>query len=103
MDPNFFRVDLERVLELFVALVLVAMFLERALALLFEHDWFIAKFRREEGEANHRIRGCLLRVLVLEVRRRQCCGLARDDLCTGVPDHGGGNRGGLEGVAQALP
>ncbi len=41
MDPNFFHVDLERAFELMVALVLVSLFVERALALVFEHRWYL--------------------------------------------------------------
>ena len=41
VDPNFFRVDLERAFELMVALVLLSLFLERALAIIFEHRWYL--------------------------------------------------------------
>jgi hypothetical protein len=44
VDPNFFHVDLERAFELLVALVLLSLFLERALALLFEHRWYLENF-----------------------------------------------------------
>lgn len=47
MDPNFFRVDLEQTFELMVALVLLSLFLERALALLFENRWFLERFEQK--------------------------------------------------------
>jgi hypothetical protein len=44
MDPNFFHVDLERAFESMVAIVLLSLFLERSLALVFEHRWYLANF-----------------------------------------------------------
>lgn len=41
MDPNFFHVDLERSFEAIIAIVLLSMFLERTLALVFEHRWYV--------------------------------------------------------------
>lgn len=41
MDPNFFHVDLERSFQAIIAIVLLSMFLERTLALVFEHRWYV--------------------------------------------------------------
>lgn len=41
MDPNLFHLDLERVGEVLIALVLLSLLIERALALLFESRPFI--------------------------------------------------------------
>jgi hypothetical protein len=43
MDPNLFHVDFERVGEVLVAIIVLAFFLERGLALLFEHRWYIKR------------------------------------------------------------
>ena len=47
MDPNLFRLDWERTFEVLVAIILLAFFLERALALLFEHRVFLSRFDRK--------------------------------------------------------
>ena len=44
MDPNLFHLDWDRVWEVVVAVAVIAVLLERALALVFEHRLFIAKF-----------------------------------------------------------
>jgi len=44
MDPNLFRVDMERLGEVLIAIVVLSFFLERALALIFEHRLYIARF-----------------------------------------------------------
>jgi hypothetical protein len=41
MDPSFFRLDYEQVFEVLVAIILLSMFIERALALLFESKPYI--------------------------------------------------------------
>lgn len=45
MDPNLFQLDWERTIEVLATIVVLSFFVERALALLFEHKWFVAKFR----------------------------------------------------------
>ncbi len=44
MDPNLFHLDWERTFEVLMAIVILSFFLERALALLFEHRAYIARF-----------------------------------------------------------
>jgi len=44
MDPNLFHLDWDRTLEALAGIVVLAFFVERALALLFEHRRFVAKF-----------------------------------------------------------
>lgn len=48
MDPNLFRIDVERVGEVLLAIVILSFVVERALALLFEWRGFIALY---EGTA----------------------------------------------------
>ena len=43
MDPNLFHLDWERVGEVLTAIVVLAFVLERALALVFEHRWFVKR------------------------------------------------------------
>lgn len=43
MDPNLFHLDYERAFELIVTLSVIAIFVERALAPIFESRWFIEK------------------------------------------------------------
>jgi len=44
MDPKLFHIDWERLAEAMIAIVNLAFFLERALALLFEHRLFLKHF-----------------------------------------------------------
>jgi hypothetical protein len=44
MDPNLFHLDWERTFEVLGAIVLLSMFVERALALLFEQKLFVKRF-----------------------------------------------------------
>lgn len=46
MDPNLFAIDGERVAEVLLAIILLSFFIERALALLFEHRAFAIKLAR---------------------------------------------------------
>jgi hypothetical protein len=39
MDPNLFHIDLERLFEVLMAIVVLSFFVERALSLLFGHRW----------------------------------------------------------------
>jgi hypothetical protein len=41
MDPNLFHLDWERTTEILAAIVVLSMFVERALAIVFEHRWYI--------------------------------------------------------------
>jgi hypothetical protein len=43
MDPNLFHLDWDRLFEVLAAVTVLAFFLERALALLFESRWFLAR------------------------------------------------------------
>ena len=45
MDPNLFHLDWDRTIEVLATIVVLSFFVERALALVFEHKWFVAKFR----------------------------------------------------------
>lgn len=51
MDPNLFHLDWDRTIEVLAAIVVLSFFVERALALLFEHKWFIARFRNRGADA----------------------------------------------------
>ena len=44
MDPNLFHLDWERTFEVLAAIVVLAFFVERALAPLFENRWWLARF-----------------------------------------------------------
>lgn len=46
MDPSQFRIDWEVLTEVLIAIIILAFFIERALSLLFEHRWFVAKFEK---------------------------------------------------------
>jgi hypothetical protein len=46
MDPSAFRIDWEVLTEVLVSIIVLAFFIERALSLVFEHRWFVAKFRK---------------------------------------------------------
>ncbi|MBL7845558.1 MAG: hypothetical protein KF846_13690 [Cyclobacteriaceae bacterium] len=48
MDPNLFHIDYGRLIELVTALSLTAIFIERALAPLFESRWFIDRTEARE-------------------------------------------------------
>ncbi len=40
MDPNLFHLDWDRVFEVFAAIVVLSMFLERSLSVIFEHRFY---------------------------------------------------------------
>jgi hypothetical protein len=44
MDPNLFHLDWERTFEALATIVVLSMFVERGLALLFEHRWYLSRF-----------------------------------------------------------
>ena len=44
MDPNLFRIDWDRLAEVLTVVIVLAFLLERALALIFEHRLFVARF-----------------------------------------------------------
>ena len=44
MDPNLFHLDWERTFEVLAAIVVLAFFVERALAPLFENRWWLRRF-----------------------------------------------------------
>jgi hypothetical protein len=46
MDPNLFHLDWERTFEVLAAIVVLSFFVERALALVFEHRAFVRAFER---------------------------------------------------------
>lgn len=45
MDPNLFHLDNERLIEVLVAIVVMAFFIERALSVLFESRFFINRWK----------------------------------------------------------
>jgi hypothetical protein len=47
MDPNLFHIDLERLFEVLMAIVVLSFFVERALSLLFGHRWWVALEERK--------------------------------------------------------
>jgi hypothetical protein len=46
MDPNLFRLDWERVTEVLATIVILSFLLERALAIVFTHRWYIGAFHK---------------------------------------------------------
>lgn len=52
MDPNLFHLDWDRVAEAMAAIVLLALFLERALSLVFEHRYYIETI--EKGSRDYK-------------------------------------------------
>jgi len=46
MDPNLFRIDWSKLLEVLAVVVVLSFVVERALAIVFEHRYFIDKFGR---------------------------------------------------------
>ena len=48
MDPNLFHLDYEKLFEVLITIVILSLFIERALSILFESRFFIE--RTESGE-----------------------------------------------------
>jgi hypothetical protein len=48
IDPNLFHLDWERVFEVLCTIVVLAILLERAMSLVFEHRWFV-KYLNDKG------------------------------------------------------
>ncbi len=46
MDPNLFHLDWERTFEVLATIVVLSIFVERALALVFEQRWFLEIYKR---------------------------------------------------------
>lgn len=46
MDPNLFHLDWERTFEVLATIVVLSIFVERALALIFEQRWFVEAYKR---------------------------------------------------------
>ena len=44
-DPNLFHVDWDQLLEVIAAVVVLSFVVERGLALIFEHRWYVARFK----------------------------------------------------------
>lgn len=44
MDPNLFHIDWEQLFEVLAAVVVLSFVVERALALVFEHRWYVARY-----------------------------------------------------------
>jgi len=47
MDPNLFHLDWDRLFEVLVTIIVLSFFLERALALVFEHRLFVRYFDKK--------------------------------------------------------
>ena len=45
MDPNLFHIDMGRLFEVLVGIIVLSFFLERALAVVFEHRWWTARLK----------------------------------------------------------
>ena len=45
MDPNLFHIDLERLFEVLVVIIVLSFFLERALAVVFEHRLWAGRMK----------------------------------------------------------
>ena len=43
MDPNLFHLDWERTLEVLATIVILSLFVERAMAVVFESPWWVAR------------------------------------------------------------
>ena len=102
MDPNLFHVDMGRLIEVLVAIIVLSFFLERALAVVFEHRlWTSRKTVRLQGP------DCLfisiLRVQVLGFRCDQCHDPSRLDEHLGTSHYGRRDRRRQQGIHQALP
>lgn len=41
MDPNLFNIDMERLFQVLVAIIVLSFFIERALAIVFENRWLV--------------------------------------------------------------
>ena len=61
MDPNLFRIDMERLFEVLLAIIVLAFFVERALALVFEHRLYVI---RVQGKGLKEVISFLLAFLV---------------------------------------
>ncbi|MCK4454613.1 hypothetical protein KAU51_04725 [Candidatus Parcubacteria bacterium] len=61
MDPNFFYIDWERLFEVLVAIVVLSFLMERALAPLFESQFYIKRF---QGKSLKEIIAFIVGVLV---------------------------------------
>jgi len=48
MDPNLFYLDYERLFEVLVTIVVFSIFIERALAVVFESRWFVSMYERNK-------------------------------------------------------
>lgn len=44
MDPNLFHINWDRTLEVLVTIIILSFLIERALALVFEHRWYVSTF-----------------------------------------------------------
>lgn len=44
MDPNLFAIDGERLFQVLMGIIVLSFLVERALAVLFENSWFVARF-----------------------------------------------------------
>ena len=51
MDPNLFHLDYERLLEVLFTIAVLAVFVERALAVIFESRWFIRMYQRHPNRS----------------------------------------------------
>lgn len=51
MDPNLFHVDWDQLLEVTAAVVVLSFVVERGLALIFEHRWYVARFKERGFKA----------------------------------------------------
>lgn len=49
VDPNLFRIDYERLMEVLITIVIFSFFVERALSVLFESGIFIKKTKGKKG------------------------------------------------------
>ena len=49
VDPNLFRIDYERLMEVLITIIIFSFFVERALSVLFESGIFIKKTKGKKG------------------------------------------------------
>ena len=66
MDPNLFFLDIEKLFEVLLMIVVFSFFIERALSVIFESRWFIKMYDADEK------RKCLKEIVALIVSIAVC-------------------------------
>ena len=72
MDPNLFHIDYERLFEVLVTIVVFSFFIERALAVVFETEWFIKIYDDPNKQDNNKKKRGLKELIVLAASIAVC-------------------------------